>query len=152
MVTVVFCQHTALLFSLAIDVMKPLPKITSDSRHYWEGCLNGELRYQFCEACNRAQFPPSSVCTHCHNSTLSWRVSAGLGAVFSFSIVHRAPTPEFKLEAPYPIALVELDEGFRIMVNIRGGNFSEIKIGSRVRIIFESTARDDVKLPQAQLT
>jgi uncharacterized protein len=130
--------------------VKPLPKITVDTRPFWDGCLQDELRYQRCDACGEAQFPPGTVCTHCHAGNPDWHVSQGLGTVYSFSVVKRAPTAEFKTDAPYVLALVDLAEGFRMMVNVRNVPPETVTIGMPVRIIFEATERDDVKLPQAE--
>ncbi len=131
--------------------MKPLPKITAETRQFWEGCRNGVLRYQRCENCAKPQFPPRSVCGHCHATTLAWADSAGGGSVHTFTVVHRAPTEEFKAEAPYVLALIDFDEGFRAMMNVRGSPPESVQIGARVRVIFEKTERDDILLPQAKL-
>jgi uncharacterized protein len=130
--------------------VKPLPKITADTRPFWEGCLAGELRYQRCGECGEAQFPPGTVCTHCHAADLSWQVSAGTGLVYSFTVVARAPTVEFKADAPYVVALVDMAEGFRMMLNIRNVPPETVTIGMPVRVIYEATEREDVKLPQAE--
>lgn len=129
--------------------MKPLPKINADTVCFWDGARVHELRYQRCQACALAQFPPGSVCTHCHSRRLSWRTSGGRGTIHSFTIVHRAPLAEFRADVPYVIALVDLDEGFRMMLNVRDVAPEAVSIGQRVRVIFESTERDDVVLPQA---
>jgi len=132
-------------------MMKPLPKFTAETRPFWAAAKAGELRYQRCAACKKIQFPPSSLCTACWSGALEWELSNGRGSVHSFTIVERAPLAEFKRDVPYVIALIDLDEGFRIMVNIRGADTSEIAIGSLVEIIFEQTEREDVVLPQAKL-
>lgn len=59
------------------------------------------------------------------------------------------PTPAFKADTPYAIALVDLDEGFRLMVNVRGGAGAPLAIGARVRIVFE--ARGDGAVPIAEM-
>lgn len=92
---------------------------------------------------------PRAVCTHCHGRALQWRDSAGQGVVLSHTTVRRAPTPAFKADTPYAIALVDLDEGFRLMVNVRGGAGAPLAIGARVRIVFE--ARGDGAVPIAEM-
>jgi uncharacterized OB-fold protein len=132
--------------------MKPLPKINADSRPYWEGCLEDRLRFQRCDACGRAQFPPGAVCTHCHGSALTWKDSIRAGTVHSYTVVQRSPTADFKGDVPYVIALIDMQEGFRLMTNVRGDGALDTRIGDAVTIIFELTAREDVKLPQAVRT
>lgn len=128
---------------------KPLPKPNAVTRPYWDGAAAGELRYQRCGACGKTQFPPSSRCSHCHADALAWHVSAGRGEVHSCTLVQRAPTAEFKADSPYVIALVDLDEGFRLMLNLRGEGALETAIGDRVRVIYEATGEEGIVLPQA---
>lgn len=131
-------------------MQKPLPVATADTREFWDACGRGELLYQFCRSCDRAQFYPRRHCAACQAGELEWRRSAGLGAVYSHTTVYRAPTPAFKADVPYVIALVDLDEGFRMMVNILGCAPSAVSIGSRMRIVFRP-AGGGVALPQGEL-
>lgn len=131
-------------------MQKPVPSATADTRTFWDACGRGELMYQVCRSCGRAQFYPRGHCAACHALELDWRRSAGLGAVYSHTTVYRAPTPAFKADVPYVIALVDLDEGFRMMVNILGCEPSAVAIGSRMRIVF-LPAGDGVALPQGEL-
>lgn len=124
---------------------KPRPTPTSETLSYWQGGADGELRFSWCAPCARAIFPPRAMC-NCGQPT-EWRVSAGTGRIHSFTIVERAPLASFRDDVPYGIALVDLVEGFRIMVNVRGGTPS---IGARVSIAFDPLG-DGLFLPQAEL-
>lgn len=62
--------------------------------------------------------------------------------------MHRAPTAAFKEDLPYVIALIDLDEGFRMMMNWRGDDPATARIGDRVRVVFEANA-SPWPLPQA---
>ena len=68
--------------------------------------------------------------------------------MYTFPIAHRAPTPAFKEDAPYVLALIDLDDGVRMMMNIVNTAHDAISIGMPVRIIFEE--RDGQQLPQAE--
>ncbi|ALH67998.1 hypothetical protein B3640_3425 [Bordetella pertussis] len=127
------------------------PPITpnAESLPFWQGCRDHRLRYQQCASCGTVQRIPRAVCTHCHGRALQWRDSAGQGVVLSHTTVRRAPTPAFKADTPYAIALVDLDEGFRLMVNVRGGAGAPLAIGARARIVFE--ARGDGAVPIAEM-
>ena len=127
----------------------PLPKPNADTRPYWDGAAAGKLLYQYCLSCNQAQFYARGFCIHCHGNGLEWRESAGHGTVATFTHVFRAPTPAFKAMAPYVIALVDLDEGFRMMVNIVEGDPAAVAIGSRTRTVFQDV--DGFNLPQGAL-
>jgi uncharacterized OB-fold protein len=131
-------------------MQKPIPAVTADTREFWDACARGELVYQVCPDCASVQFYPRRHCAACQAVELEWRRSAGLGAVYSHTTVYRAPTPAFKAEVPYVIALVNLDEGFRMMVNILGCDPAAVAIGSRMRIVFRA-AGGGVTLPQGEL-
>jgi len=111
--------------------------------HFWAGCAAHELRYQRCPACGGVQFYPRPFCARCGGEP-RWEISAGRGTIYSVTTVARAPTPEFAALAPYDIALVELDEGFRMMAHAAHG----LTIGSRVRIGFQRLG--ERMLPRAE--
>lgn len=125
---------------------KPVPVPTAETRPFWDGCRAGVLRYQRCAACGRPQFYPRTRCAGCGGADLGWRDSRGLGTVHAVTVVHRAPTPAFARDVPYALALVDLDEGFRLMANVVGGDPETVAIGDRVRVVFER--RGEMALPQ----
>ena len=84
--------------------------------HFREGLELGELRLQRCHRCGEHQFYPRVVCSHCGSHDLDWVVARGRGQVASFTIVRRAVSRDF--EAPYAMALVDLEEGVRLMTHI----------------------------------
>ena len=126
---------------------KAVPVPNAETRPFWEACARGELLYQFCAVCACAQFYPRAHCARCQGKSLEWRRSTGEGAVYSHTTVHRAPTPAFKELVPYVIALVDLDEGFRMMMNVLDCDPGRVAIGSRVRVVFRESA--GATLPQA---
>jgi uncharacterized OB-fold protein len=127
---------------------KPLPKPTAETLPFWEAAAQGKLFYQRCTGCARAQFPPARHCPACGSCALQWRQSAAHGSIHSHTTVHRAPTAAFKEDVPYVIALIDLDEGFRMMMNWRGSDPGSAGIGDRVRVVFE-TNTSPWPLPQA---
>lgn len=129
--------------------MRPLPHPTPETRPFWDGCASGELRYQCCTDCGTVQLIPRSLCAACQSRGLEWKRSERLGRILSHTTVHRAPTSAFRADVPYVIALVDMDEGFRLMVNVRGGDTPAVAIGARVRIGFRAV--DGVTLPEAEV-
>jgi len=127
----------------------PLPKPDADTQPYWDAAAEGGLIYQHCQSCDKPQFPPRSICAACHDSALEWRESRGEGTIATFTEVLRAPTAAFKELAPYVIALVDLDEGFRMMVNIVEGDMARLAIGARTRTVFREV--EGMTLPQGAL-
>ncbi len=125
---------------------KPAPRVTAETRPYWEGAAAAELRYQWCRPCGRPQFYPRVACAACGGRELEWRPSAGRGVVYAVTVVHRAPSPAFRGDVPYAIALVDLDEGFRMLANVIDADPAAVTIGTRVRLVFEQ--RGEIALPQ----
>lgn len=128
---------------------RPMPKPTSDTQYFWEGCIAGELRYQRCKHCGEIQLIPRALCSACQHGDLQWQRSSGMGNVRSYTVVHRAPVPAFKEETPYIIALIDMEEGFRLMVNVKGGGTTPVAIGQAVKIGFREI--DGVALPEAEM-
>lgn len=124
---------------------KPLPTRTAEAAPFWEGALQGQLRTQYCPACRRHQFPPRRLCMHCGGRNVGWQGVSGRGRVYSFTIVHRAPEPAFAAEVPYAVAVVDLEEGGRMMTNIVGCAPDDVRVGMEVCAVFERVA-DDVAL------
>jgi uncharacterized OB-fold protein len=95
---------------------------------YLEHCKKGELAYQVCKDDGRAIFFPRVVAPDTGSANLQWRVSKGLGTVYSTTAVH------YKGEAPLNVALIDLDEGFRMMSRVEGIDAMQVKIGMRVKV------------------
>lgn len=95
---------------------------------FLEGLQKGELRYQACAGCGAAQSLARFACRRCGAETLEWRSAAGSGTVYAVTVVARAPSEEWRALAPYTLALVDLDEGARLMAHAEPG----IAIGDRV--------------------
>lgn len=96
---------------------KPVPKPTPETQPYWDGAAAGELRIQQCTDCSRHFFYPRTACPHCGSVKVEWVRASGRATLYSYVINH-LPTPGFEAEVPYPIAVVELDEGPRMMTTV----------------------------------
>jgi len=133
------------------EVVRPLPSPTDVSKSYWEGAARGELLVQQCETCGRHQFYPRLFCTECLSDAMHWVKSTGQGTIYSYTINHRGPSPYFKGRTPYVVALIDLDEGVRMMANVLNGPIDAVKIGARVTVVFESVS-ESLALPQFELS
>ena len=98
---------------------KPVPVPTPETQPFWDGCAAGELRIQRCADCGRPYFYPRPVCPACGSRDVEWFTASGRATLYSYVINHR-PAPGFEDDAPYAIAVVELDEGPRMMTSIVG--------------------------------
>jgi uncharacterized OB-fold protein len=123
----------------------PVPHASSHlSGPFWQGCQVGELRYQRCEACGLANFPPTENCRQCLSAELRWKPGGGVGEIYSWTVVRRPVTPEF--QPPYAPAIVTLDEGYQMLTNVVGVAPEDLAIGMRVRVQFHAVG-PDVTLP-----
>ena len=123
----------------------PVPHASSEaSIPFWQGCQAGELRYQRCEACGISNFPPTEHCRQCLSAELRWQQSSGRGEIYSWTVVHRPVTAEFK--PPYAPAIITLDEGYQMLTNVVGVAPEELAIGMRVHVQFHAVG-PDVTLP-----
>jgi uncharacterized protein len=122
--------------------LKPLPRSTPESAPFWEACQRHSLELQQCSACRRFWFPPSNRCPHCLSDEWQWSPVSGKGEVFTFTVFHRAYHKGFTDEIPYAVAVVELEEGPRLVSNIVGCSPDDVKVGMPVSVIFEDVTED----------
>jgi uncharacterized OB-fold protein len=124
------------------------PVITSQlAKHFWDACARGEYLLQACANCGRYRYPVSRICPGCMSRDFDWKASRGFGAVFTFTVVDRAPSPAFAPYTPYVVALVDLEEGVRVMGNIIDGDPSSVTVGMPVSVRFQKID-DETTLPQ----
>ena len=121
----------------------------SDSRPYWEGLAQGELRIQRCKVCAKAVFYPRAICPHCHSDQLEWIVASGKGTIYTYTVVHQGFGP-FAEDVPFVVALVELEEGVRILSRILDAPRERVTVGAAVSVTFEGTG-EDLTLPYFRL-
>src|SRR5437870_5613778 len=100
---------------------------TSPYATYVSHLKKGELAYQFSPAANRAVFFPRLLCPYSGSDKLEWRVSRGRGTVYATTVLHPAEG------APFNVALIDCDEGFRLMSRVEDIAPDKVQIGQRVR-------------------
>jgi uncharacterized OB-fold protein len=129
---------------------RPLPKPTPESRVYWDGLRARQLMLPRCLDCAKAHFYPRAVCPHCASRRLEWRRASGRGTLYSFVINHRPPA--WRGPEPYVIAVIELEEGPRLMANLVGvaPDPSLIRCDAPVEIQYEDVT-PEVTLPAFRL-
>jgi uncharacterized protein len=122
---------------------RPVP--TPETLHFWEGTRLGELRLQRCNQCGKAYFPPRPFCPHCASRDVAVFRASGKGRLYSY-VIHHRPVPG--LTPPYAIAVVELDEGPRLMTNMTGcpQTPEALQLDMPVEVAFEPLD-DEITLP-----
>jgi uncharacterized protein len=101
----------------------------------------GELAYQFSPEADRAVFFPRVVCPYTGSDRLEWRISVGLGTVYATTVTHP------REGAPYNVALIDVDEGFRLMSRVEDVPPEAVKIGMRVKFRVHRPGGDEPAYP-----
>jgi len=124
---------------------RPLPTITPETRHFWEGTRAGELRLQRCAGCGDAYFPPRPFCPSCGSADVDVFQASGRATLYSY-VIHHRPAPGF--EPPYSIAVVQLEEGPRMMTNIVqvAQTPEALRLDMPLEVLFERI-NEDISLP-----
>ena len=119
------------------DYAKPLPIPSEDSGPFWAAARQHKLSLQRCKSCGSFRFPPSPVCPECTAEGGEWTALKGRGRVFSFVVFHRAYHKSFEGDLPYAVAVVELEEGPRLLSNIVGIPADKVRCDMPVQVVFE---------------
>lgn len=131
------------------EYAKPLPKSDPVTAPFWDSVNRGQLEIQRCDDCRSFIFYPRAMCPSCGSRKLTWTPVSGRGRIYSLTIVHRPTSNAFKADAPYVVALVELDEGCRLMSNIVGvePDPARVRIGMAVEVVYDRVT-DGTTLPK----
>jgi uncharacterized OB-fold protein len=108
------------------------PAVGPDNAFFWDGVRAGELRIQRCAECGALRHPPGPMCPRCHATKRDHVTAAGRGVVHSFVVHHHPPVPG--LRPPYVVALVELEEGVRMVGNLLGCSPGDVFVGMPVEL------------------
>jgi uncharacterized OB-fold protein/acyl dehydratase len=112
--------------------LRPRPSINRDNQFFWDGARRHELRVQVCSNCAETFFPPKPRCSGCGSFDLGYRVSSGRGVVYAWAVPHHPPAPGFGY--PLLVALIELEEGVRIVSNVVNIERQHLRIGLPVEV------------------
>ncbi|MBM4404695.1 MAG: Zn-ribbon domain-containing OB-fold protein [Chloroflexi bacterium] len=118
----------------------PVPAADQESAPFWEGCNRGELLYQRCGACGKARFYPRPACPNCASESFTWEKASGKATLYSWTIIYPPTLPAFKDKVPYPVILVELAEGVRMISNIVDCKNEDLRIGMPLEVTFEKVS------------
>ncbi len=116
---------------------KPLPVPTPTSQPFWDALRERRVSIQRCRDCKTWVFYPRSNCSHCLSRALEWCEVSGNGTLHAFTIARVPTAPFFEDELPQLLAVVELDEGVRLTTTLVNVEPEDIRIGMRVRPVFE---------------
>lgn len=123
-----------------------LPTPDFETQPFWDGCREAKFLIRHCNACGRDHFYPRPFCPTCWSDDVAWKEASGRGTLYTYSIVHVNDLPPFAERVPYVAAVVELDEGPRVMTNIEGLAFEDLRVDMPVVVDFKAIS-DDVTIP-----
>jgi len=120
---------------------RPAPIPDADSAPYWSAAHDGRLVIQRCDRCGSHQLYPRDRCLACRGP-VQWVEASGRGTVYSFTVIRQNYARPFRDWIPYVVALVDLEEGPRLMTNIVGCEPDAVRVGLAVRATFEVVSDD----------
>jgi hypothetical protein len=118
------------------DYNKPIPVPSTESQPYWDGLREHKLLMPRCDSCDCYWFPPSLHCPRCGSAKWTWTPTSGRGRIFSYVVYHRVYHPGFADEVPYAVAVIELDEGPRMISNVVGIPPDKLVCDMKVEVVY----------------
>jgi uncharacterized protein len=116
---------------------RPEPPVTDVSAPFWEATRTGTYLLQWCTTCQLPVFFPRAVCPRCLTDTLEWRPASGRGTVYAVTVEHHAMDPRMADRVPFAVALIDLDEGVRVMSNVVNCAPEDVRVGQAVTMVWE---------------
>ncbi len=122
-----------------------LPMVEPESEPYWAALRDGKLLLKLCASCGKHHSYPRPFCPHCWSDDVSWVEAGGGATLYTHSVVYRNDLPPFGPQVPYIAAVVDLDEGPRMMTRIVNCEADQLAIGMRLQVHTEAVT-DDISM------
>ncbi len=130
------------------DIMKPLPLPTKWSQPFWDAAKEHRLVLRKCSACGNIDHPPYLYCTACHADEHEWVDASGKGALYAYAVNHFGVPFPFWDDMPYVLAMIDLEEGVRMISNlVECDDFEKLENGMELEVVFDDVT-DEVTLPK----
>jgi uncharacterized OB-fold protein len=124
-----------------------IPTIDSASAPYWEAAREGRLLIAECGACGEVHHYPRPLCPYCWSEDVHPVQANGTGTLYTYSTVYVNDLAPFKERLPYVAAIVELDEGPRLMTTIDGVEPERLRVGMAVKAVFRPVDENNSEGP-----
>lgn len=111
----------------------PSPIVNPENKAFWEAAQDNRLILKVCNSCNESHYYPRTICPHCGSDSTVWVESKGLGEIYSYTVMRRG------VEVPFAMAYVQLNEGVSLLTHLTNCDFDSIKVGQKVRVVFQET-------------
>jgi hypothetical protein len=120
---------------------KPIPQADDESREFYDGARRHELMLMRCRQCAAWRLPSRPRCPDCWSTDTEWARASGRGTLYSFGIMHQK-FPGFEDDTPFQYAVVELDEGPRIVSNVVGVPPDALRVDMPLQAVFDDVSDD----------
>jgi uncharacterized OB-fold protein len=122
---------------------KLLPEgIPSWHEPFWDSLQQHRVKVQKCTDCGAFRFVPKEICNKCHSTQYTWEPTKPTGQVYTYTVVHRAPTAAYQAETPYALVHVTMDDGFRMIGVMKNTDPASVRIGQRVKVTYEDVTAE----------
>ena len=118
------------------------PGVDAFTRVYWEAAAAGRLLLRRCAGCGRAHHYPREFCPYCWSEDVGWESASGRATLYAWSEVHVNDLPPFRDRLPYVVAVVELEEGPRMMTTVVDCPVEQLRIGMALLVSFPTLSKD----------
>ena len=116
---------------------KPVPAVQPWTEEFWRASKKHRLLIQECQNCRSLIFYPRKYCPQCWSADLGWREASGKAKVYTFAVMRDQVEPKFMADLPYVLAMVDLQEGVRMMTQIVQCEPAQVEIGMDVEVTFQ---------------
>lgn len=120
------------------------PNPGRDDSFFWDGVAEGKLLLRRCASCKQLQHPPVPMCGNCHSLEWETQEASGRGSVYTYVVSRHPSEPDAE---PRIVALIELEEGIRLISNLQGMTVDEVRNDMPVEVTFTEMEGGTV-LPQ----
>ncbi len=129
------------------DYRRPLPLMQGMTKEFYQNCSRRELCFQRCSGCRKLRHVPTPRCASCGSWEWEWSPSSGRGKLVTWTVVRRPMHPEFAEAVPYAPAVIELEDGVRMVSWVVDCSPEELAVGMPVEVVFDDVT-DEVTLPK----
>ena len=123
-----------------------LPTPDAETQPFWDGARDSQLLIRRCNACGEAHFYPRPFCPRCWSPAVVWEEASGRASLYTWSVVHRNDLPPFGDRVPYVAAVVDLEEGPRMLTNVVDCEFEALEVGMALEVGYQAIS-DEVTIP-----
>jgi uncharacterized OB-fold protein len=119
-----------------------IPTIDDETRPFWEAAREGRFLIARCDDCHRPHHYPRPFCPFCWSEKVSWEDASGRATLYTYSTVFVNERSPFNDRLPYVAAVVDLEEGPRVMTNLVGCDPADLRIGQEVVVAYEELTEE----------